>query len=220
MTLNTLKNLRLVVPGLIFVGFLLPLFAPALRISWFKSQLASLQSIYYLCLGCIVGGVYYILGVRSIFVRKSRETIDSNIKHTLLELCLNEPLVAQKRNHLSQGRALMNIFYGFIDGDESLKAKASNVRFNGLLWTSVADSQAMSLLFLVVYPLAYGFTRRPQYLWLSLICLFWALICHFGLMPAVTAKHIRLSNEQLDFMTQNFRERLRERIADAARNLP
>jgi hypothetical protein len=224
MSKDTLKKFRLIVPGVMIVFAFLPLFnlkvipqvgAPVYPL--FQSLSSLLPDYVISSLALIICGVlYYTLNIRYYFIRESHKNIQLNIKSTLLSPFGSDPLLAPKFASLRQGRTLMNIFYDFVDNDESLKVKAGSVYFNGLLWSSFADLQAVSLIATVVYLACFLLFRDNQFTYLAIICLALSLIARFILLPRVTAQHIELSNEQLEFILQKYPKELREKLVNSA----
>jgi hypothetical protein len=219
MSQETLKNLRFVVSGIILVAALLPLFATDLTFAWLKTELVSLQGLLYVVVIFPAGWLYYLSNLRKAFIRESLQQIHANINDQMLAPCLSDPLINGAQKQLREGRELLNIFYRFVDSDNSLKTRAGNVRFNGLMWTSVADSQAIATIFVLAYPIRFALGRHVCYLWLGLFCGLWFLVCEHLWMPIVTKRHIQLSNEQLDFIQQHFQKELCSKLTEAVEHL-
>jgi len=112
----------------------------------------------------------------------------------------------------------MNIFYSFVDNDESLKQKSKVVMFNGLIWSSFIDLCILSCLAALSYSILSIFTSKSHYIILAdlLFCFcFLSLIC----TSLLTRKHKTLSNEQLDIIAQTKKNEVELKIKEAIDNL-
>jgi len=156
----------------------------------------------------VLGALYRILDLRRFASRKSLRRVNNNIKDKLLDPCLKDSLISAAAGNLREGRALMHVFYKFIDRDPTLQEKAKRVRFNGLFWSSVADLTTIGAFGALTYWFAFMFTDRFHHLVMELGLGFVFLVAHFLLMPLVTRHHLDLSNEQLEFIVQNSRSEL------------
>lgn len=216
MTRTTLEKLRLVVPGVVILVvffFLLPSFPRVEDLSQFLLWLAGLL---YLVIVCVIGGLYNIIGIRWWFLRDSQSLIQANIKQKLTVPFHGEDQIRANIESLIQGRQLMHVFYSIVDNDESLKVKAQGVYFNGLLWSTIADVMAISSFGIPVYLIVYLFNPLPHYFVVALIlCIIYPIAALF-LMPKVTSKHIELSNDQLEFIVQHYRDELHEQLLNLA----
>ena len=73
----------------------------------------------------------------------------------------------------------MTIFYHFVDNDESLKDKAGDVRFNGLIWSSCFDFCILSGFGGIAYYIISLVTSKksPDILFFNIV--YW-LFCFLG----------------------------------------
>lgn len=94
----------------------------------------------------------------------------------------------------------MRVFYNIIDNDESLKRKGMNVMFNGIFWTSTADSALINFAFYFTYKYCYPTIENVHTL--MSFFLFTGIIS-IGLHIVSVIKHIYLSNEQLNPIVQD-----------------
>src|SRR5689334_16770164 len=116
---TTLKNLRLVIPGIFIIGAFYKYYE--LLFSPFE-KLGLIDYSYLFFFSAAIGAVYAIFKVRSIVVNSSHRKIDLNIKNSLIKL-YPVNLSQDQYNYLVDGRRLKSIFYHFIDNDASLTVK-------------------------------------------------------------------------------------------------
>ena len=139
MSKETLKALRLFVPGVMMLVLSLPLFQRELDFSRLASTLKWLDGLLYVLICSVVGALYHVTGARDYFLRNSLRSIDDNIKDKLLSACASDAQVAQSADRIRQGRLLLNVFYFFVDNHETLKEKAKDVHFSGLMCSSTVE---------------------------------------------------------------------------------
>jgi hypothetical protein len=208
MSQETLKWLRLFVPGVLLFLVLPPLFLETWDVSALAERFASLDLLRDSVVVIVLGALYAVLNLRKPALRSSLLRINDNIKDSMLRSCSGHTDILRAATKLRSGRTLMHVFYKFIDRDPTLQEKAKRVRFNGLIWTSVADIATIGLLGAVTYLIAFGIDDRSHYLGMSLACAMAFLVSYFLLLPLVVRHHIDLSNEQLEFIDQQFRRDL------------
>jgi len=219
MNKEMLKTFRLIIPGILIVLFLLPIYQRELSIESLNKIKIIFDSRIIIILGIVIGTLYYILNFRSWFFSKPVKKINDNIKYKLLKMCDNNPLILNKNKSLTTGRTLMIIFYRIIDNDESLKDIAKSVRLNGLIWSSIADVKATSLIVSFIYLILSWMSFK----WLYFICGLALITTHiiaFFLMSLVTQKQLSLSNEQLENINLHHIKEVNNLIEDAAERLP
>lgn len=208
MSQETLKRLRLLIPGILILLVFPPLFLPTLDASALWKRVSSTKVLFDSFVAVVIGSLYIILNARRVALKSSLASIDNNIKDKLLETCLPDPVISRKVSRLKQGRTLMHVFYRLVDNDPTLQEKAKRVRFNGLLWSTAADLMTVSALGSVAYTIGFMVTDRVHHLLLMLSLMALFVVAKFGLMPIITRKHIDISNEQLEFIRLYFRTNL------------
>ncbi|MGV3586301.1 MAG: hypothetical protein ACO1OF_04805 [Adhaeribacter sp.] len=190
---STLKYLRLLIPGLIFILGIYPIY------NIYFSDLFGVKSIdfgYVTILALIVGGIYYQLNIQRIITKPSHYFITRNIRHSLINIS-GLTLSDFQKNKIRKEKKYMNIFYNLLDNDESLKRKAANVYFNGIFWTSTADSFLINFLFYFTYKYeAIDVPGGSKLSKLFLVLAFFSVILHI----ISVIKHINLSNEQFKYI--------------------
>lgn len=193
---KSLKILRLICPGLLFLLYALPLL---FRTGFIKSINQLDDYTRYLCiLICIIalGAIYYILGVRNIFWRKIVMDLRNNIKNTFIDFFKSEIDIVHKIKSLSD-LELMSVFYKLIDDDDSLKDKQNDVRLNGLILTTVIDAQLLLLFFMPIYLL---FCILEKYYYFIVFVMILSAIIYLLLnlfKNKLKKKHFEYQNEQL-----------------------
>ena len=217
MSQETLKWLRLFVPGVLLFLVLPPLFLKTWDLSALADRFASLDLLRDSAVVVVLGALYTLLNLRRPALRSSLRRINDNIKDHLLGSCSGYTEISQAAAKLRNGRTLMHVFYRFIDRDPSLQEKAKAVRFNGLLWTSIADVATIGVLSALAYLIAFAIHDRSHYLGMSLASAIAFLVSYLLLMPLVVRHHIDLSNEQLEFIDQQFRGDLCNELKRIAR---
>jgi len=220
MNKETLKKWRILIPGIII--FFLILFS----LTNSKEELFAIHKIFktlewndsiYLGLVFIFGVIYYALNVRWIVWKPLNFQVQENIKNKILNASKLE-LTSSKWFNLKRGRALMNIFYSFVDSDESLKEKAKSVRLNGLAWSSFIDLSVLSCLSALLNSGIYIFTSKLHHVYLA-----WIMFCisfiSLLFVCLLTYRHIDKSNEQLEIIIQRKKDEIDPEIQKAVNNL-
>lgn len=210
MGMSGLKKWRLVVPGILII--IAVLFIIQESFSDFAQTYVSKpwNDITYTILAIAIGVFYSILNVRKILWNPYLNRVQTNIKNTLIR-AYDQPLSAQQRAYLVEGRRLMIIFYYFIDNDNSLLEKAKRVRFNGLQWTSTIDLTIISSCGALIFWVKLIIETNAYYLTMALILTILTLVS-FGLIQLTTRRHLSLSNEQLEIISQSYKQQLEDKI--------
>jgi hypothetical protein len=214
--LETLKYLRLVIPGVMWWVALRPLFSEHASLASF-GRLLSTSGIWNLTAAFVLGALYYILGARRVVWSKPLKKVNLNIEDRLLGACPGTSTSDEVK--LREGRTLMNLFYGFFKDDPRLEEKAKRVRFNGLIWTSTVDLSTVSFVSSCIYFATAIVVERGDFAVVGLVLLgVWAL-AQWVLLPATTDKHITLSDEQLEIIEQYHQPLLCAELARLARGV-
>lgn len=208
MSQETLKVLRFFIPGLMATIALEPVLRTASLIARFD-----LPDIAAYPLPVFVFGlVYYVLELRRLTFERPVNEINQNIKESLLACCKDRSELLAAGSILREGRKLMIVFYKIVDSDPTLSEKAKRVRFNGLIWSSLADVQVVGAIGAVVYLVAAAIRASLANAVTSLVLLGVVALARWGLMPRTTRKHLELSNEQLEVIAQEHRQDVCDRI--------
>lgn len=237
MSIERLSQMRIFVPGIMLIGVVVLLGLPWI-ISWYEDSL--ILSIVFsgtalAIVPWLLGAVYSIFGVRRRFMRESLERVNANIRDSLLAPYLHQGPIASAEHRLRRDNRLLDIFYDFIDNNESLKARSTGVYLNGLLWSSVIDLMVMAglltvmsvilLLILavagfltgtpVVLPSIFGW---PYYLLLALSGPGTYVVAARLMLPRVVNKHIELGERQTRIITQQYEDPLRQELKRIAKD--
>lgn len=217
---ETLKIWRLLIPGIIILIFFIPWLTNS------KEELFKIDSVFksfkwtdtfYLGVIILLEAIYYAVNARNLVWKPYHTKIQENIKDTLLTSCTIE-LTTKQWYGIKKGRALMNIFYSFVDNNPSLQEKAKGVRFNGLLWSTAIDLTTISCFGGVVYWILSLFTTKSHLIYVSSF-LFIAAIIALAFTKLLTYKHMDLSNQQLEMILQTNGPDIDKKVQDAIKNL-
>tara|TARA_R110000744_G_C19361432_1_gene561446 strand:+ start:178 stop:840 length:663 start_codon:yes stop_codon:yes gene_type:complete len=199
MNLETLKKLRLLIPGIIIViyGLFYISIISEKEFSGFEFKEYTIPTV----IAIIIGVFYEMFEVRYLVTNYSHKKIDLNIKNHICRL-FTQPLTDIQRQFLFNKNRLKSIFYHVVDNDESLKQKSKNIYFNGIIWTSTADLSIISIfisVFVLISMVFFEGTIKNDLLIFGFTTIMIGLIS-LGLHSLAFLKHIKLSNEQIDFI--------------------
>ena len=216
---NTLKRWRLIIPGVTIILLTFPLSTDNIdQLKDIGSMIKSLawDDLWYTAVIVVVGAIYYSLNIRWLVWKHFNSKVQNNIKERIFNLCSLQytPKIWYK---LKESRALMTIFYHFVDNDESLKDKAGDVRFNGLIWSSCFDFCILSGVGGIAYYIISLVTSKNHLIYFSSI-LFIGFFVFLGLSSLLTYKHLSLSNAQLDVIAQKYKHEVDTKIQEALKN--
>lgn len=216
MDLSTLKRMRVIVPGTTFVFFMMPVyifFSP--KVLEIDSALKFPLESYGAVLAFIVGTLFNTYDVRRLMLKRSLHKVDDNIQNKLLQEGLVAPQDIQKKEAVKKSRKLMNVFYAFIDADESLKERAKLVRENGLVLTSSADVALIGLFFAYLYLfLSWLYDINTLFLFSGLAIGLIAIISWGLVHSKALESQIKLGNEQINFIVQNKKTELQGKVME------
>lgn len=214
MSIKTLRFLRLVIPGFMILGIILTIQnRDLLELSKELQGIdLSKKSFMFYIIPIILGAIYYAIGLRNIFFKKPIQTVQKNIRDRLISKFDNDPDIASYSNKLKENSNIIEIFYGFVDTNPSLKEKSNNVRFNGVFLSSFADACVISIFAFLLYSALCIFTFSFYYLILLIISVIIFIFSYFLLLPNTTKKHLYYSNSQIDFITTNLHNELRQSL--------
>lgn len=203
-----LKWLRLVMPGLIAMVLLLPV----------KAQLATLYdstlpfevgAIELPLFALIIGIVYHVLGIRGYFNFKFHQRVTRNIRQRLWSAARPTPPPSDWDDKKSR-----DTFYNLVDNDNSLTARTDMIYFNGALWTSAADVRAVGL---IVSAIALGMIISNPNDAAAIVLLgvnAAAVVLSIPVSHLITKQHIKLGDEQLDYIAAHLKIELDRLIAN------
>lgn len=198
---STLKFLRLFIPGIIIVliGYCFIQIITDKKLGDLDFSEYSIPLIVALAFGAL----YQTFNIRYLITNFTHKQIDLNIKRNIMHLYIGN-LSATQTQYLFKKNRLKNVFYKIIDSDPSLSAKGKNMYFNGLLWTSFADTFIISILssiFILIFTLLNSTNSDDLYSFsfLLLLIAIASICCHF----IAFLNHVKISNSQIEFIETN-----------------
>jgi hypothetical protein len=208
MNKEKLHTLRLIIPGLLFLIILLLLIKGNQGIMGIK---ISSEDLIYLLFVFGIGSIYYVINPRMLLMKEPLQKINGNIRDKLLAPFSEDPQIKNSTEDLRKGDKLMNVYYHFIDNDESLKERAKEVFLNGLIWSSMVDLTFISLLGAIIFLVTFMFTKNSYFVLLTVI---FVVVCIMMLLltPNVVKKHIGFSNYQLGYITDIKKKELHDQL--------
>lgn len=216
MSLTQQKWLRFIIPGVMLYG-LLVIFCWTTK--WCELAIPkTYEEISKLLAAILLGFIYAMSGLREISNGYYYKRVNINVKRTLIA-----PFIDQ---HPDLGRLtwanVRPIFYGFVDNDKSLEKQSEIIRWNGLLWTSVADLRACciagALLFSISIVCGYHVSKlgfdfgRAGYPLTGLLLLF---LLSFRWSSQLTEQHRQLGREQCEHIILDKRNELLNKLQSA-----
>lgn len=207
MQLGLLKWLRFLVPGvLIFLYAALIIFITTGRVLEFPD----FSKAQYLPIIVVPAVVYYATKFRYWINNDSSAAISEKIRSEMVIIA------GHKDNRdLYSWKKLRSLFYKIIDEHKSLSEKKNIAYFNGMLWTSFADSIAISSIFiagsLTMYFLQYNNSIIAL---ISFIAIFFASVVGH---QACEKKQIEIAAEQLEIIKSEYRALIEKRLNDLDR---
>lgn len=208
---KTLKYLRVLIPGFIILIFILPASDQLLG----QNIFINFEYEYLVILALIIGSIYYQLNIQHIITKPSHYFITNNIFNKLLK-CLTDNISKEAKKKIKKERLYMQIFYKIVDNDETLKIRGEHVRFNGVFWTSSADTFIIGIIFFILYSI--NILIPSQEVNMSnflLIIILLSLLLHI----ISVINHIRLSNSQLNYIQCHKKDAVNKEFNSKMENL-
>lgn len=217
MELTTLKKIRMLYPGIyvIIQAVFIWLSNSGDTDAVFRLMDFSLdkERVVPVLVVLIIGLLYYAFDCRSILWKPIVNKVARNINERLLTIAKED---TSKTLSGEQKNSIKNLFYHFIGKDETLKTKAQNVMFNGAVLTSVLDTIILSVPILFI-EVCIAIVKRSTLTWAFFVTLFLLLICIIT-SPRLIKKHIALSNDQLDYINDNYVKECTDEIKKILKN--
>jgi hypothetical protein len=200
--LATLKLARFIVPGVIatlyaaFFGYLTDLWS-------FKTPTPenALRSIF-----CIVPAIlYYVTPLRHYINKPHHDNITEHIRTQLVGVSgrIDDP-------EKYSWKILRPFYFSKIDDDKSLTIKSELAYSNGLIWTTCADSTALSA-FAILLGLILGLLGHPGgWAAATVFCLI-AIVSFLGSL-ATTRKQRQIADEQIEIFEMSYKGDLQDRL--------
>jgi hypothetical protein len=157
-------------------------------------------TLWYL-IAFILGFLYFIFPFREASNKRYFDQVSENIRRELIRIAAvpDDP-----------GRytweAVRGIFYSIVDNDQSLSTKSKLAYANGYAWTTVADIRALAAIFallsILYFVLAFIVVGFNDGLWAIILFSFLYLVS-FPVSAALTSRHQRIGNEQIEIIEHN-----------------
>ena len=213
MSNTALAYWRFIIPGVFLYGLLALL---CWTTSWCSLALPeSYQEITKLLGAVALAVVYRFFPLREFSNGPFHARVNANIRE-LLGKPFQQTIPEAKSLPWKKMRV---IFYYFVDKDPSLKTQSENIRFNGLLWTSVADLRVVAMIGIgllcviaiavPIYPAAAFDEGR---LLLPMIGLWLLLGSSYYASHVLTEKHRKLGENQCDVIIAQYKSELAEKL--------
>lgn len=215
---TSLKTFRFIVPAAILYFYVVAL-------CWFSHwcELAmptSYDQFTKSILAIVLGYLYTVSCLRNLSNRDYHLEVNRNISERLYAPFVDDQNVPRGL----AWRKIKNVFYFFVDRDESLRHRSLLAFSNGLLWTSAADLRAISALACASFALSmlaasllgdanFDFARA---IYVFLLALFLFLLS-IPFSRRVTKKHLGIGSGQCDYIVLHSRNELREKLIEAGK---
>ncbi len=209
MSKETLKVMRLIVPGILIFLVLTPVVQGGLGFD--KLIGIDTKSAFHIIVVLILGAIYKTLEARKILFKEDLAALHEHIKDRLLKPFEGDTKISALKDR--PAKEFLKVFYNIIDNDNSLTQKTKDIYENGLLWSSYCDLGVICLLGIPVYLVAYLITSNSAFL--TFIALLGVLF--FVALPFCRLskkKHQRLGDDQLEVITTIHKERLQKLLTD------
>jgi hypothetical protein len=202
MSLSLLKALRFFVPAALILVYC-SIFGKIVGL-W-TTPIPDFSKDYYLPVVVAPAVLYYITPLRKWVNAPHHRRVNENLRRGLVSIA-GYPDRVDKYTW----KSLRPLFYSLVDGDESLKNKATLAYMNGLLWTSLADSTALSVLYAILAALLIAIGMKEAVVALELFCAI-AVVSIIGSV-VTTNKQIDIGNQQLEVMELKNKSDIEKRL--------
>ncbi len=216
MKLAQQKWWRFIIPGVMLYG-LLVIFCWTTK--WCDLPIPTTYlDVTKLLVSLVLGFMYSVSGLRELSNNFYHKRVNINIRDILVEPFLKtNPELEQIK-----WKELRHIFYQYVDHDKSLEKKSEIIRWNGVLWTSVADLRACSIIGVLCFSvsvicgynlssLAFDF-GKAGYPITGLVIIF---LLSFFFSSLITEKHRRLGREQCEYIILHYKDDLLKKLEAA-----
>jgi hypothetical protein len=207
MSLSDMKLWRLFIPAILIVAYGILLFY---LVNHKLLQMPDISKAPHLIVFIIPAALYYVTPLRKWFNSDSHEKINEALRSGLVTITgyTDKPSVYTWKN-------LRPLFYSIIDNDASLSTKTKLAYFNGLLWTSFADSAAIACGYCVASIILCFLNVDGSGLSLVLF----TIIGIFSIIAnkISTDKHIAIGKEQLEVVDLHYKSQIEARLNELER---
>jgi hypothetical protein len=203
MTIGKLKFLRFFVPSVLILIFIKIL---GLVTGWWETALPDFSKMQYLPTALIPGTLYYITPLRRWMNAPHHKRINENIRKELLNIG-----GLRDRPDIYTWKRLRSLFYSLLDEDKSLTRKGELAYFNGLIWTSCADSSVLSLMFSVLCVGLYLLGVQSCLLAMALFILIFVISAVGSIVT--TKRQMDIGEEQLEIIRLKYSDNVAKHLA-------
>ena len=218
MTLSNLKKIQFIYPGLYTFWVLYFI----IKASFIETNPFDNYKYYVICL--TISTLYHTLSARELlFTPIKKRIIDSNIRDQMFAIFTTSDILTQKSSTCiffeklvkKQKKSLesincMHCFYRCIDRDATLKVKSEIVMFNGSILCCIIDTILISFALLVLLFIDY-ITKIYSINYINVLHLLLAIFfVSLFLLPISIATHVKLSNNQLEYIFNNKESLIKE----------
>ena len=194
---GTLKTWRFIAPPIIFFTLLF-IVSKMLEFTKVGPPINAQDAVYnvgYLALAAI----YYITPLRDWANGIFHKRVNENLRFRMVMIAGLED--DPDRFPWSK---VKDIFYRRIDNDTSLKERSGDIMTNGLIWTTLADVTALSVIFFLgmIGLWTAKFDGAPE----AAAVMACIAVASRLMQDLVTARHIDMGNDQIRYMAQFHRD--------------
>jgi hypothetical protein len=197
-----LKAFRLFVPAALILVYW-SLFGKIVGL-W-ALQIPDFSKDYYLPIIIIPAALYYVTPLRTWANARYHKRVTENLRAGLVRIAgySDDP-------DAYTWKRLRPLFFSLVDSDDSLKNKASLAYMNGLLWTSFADSTAISVLYSLLAALLFTLGIREAAIAFVVFC----VIAGASTVGSIvtTKKQIEIGAEQLELIELKYKTDIEKRL--------
>ncbi|MBM1818045.1 hypothetical protein [Pseudosulfitobacter pseudonitzschiae] len=192
MSIETLKKLRFLVPGIII--FLFWAMLGSFTGDWKVQTSLAPDEVGKTASAFVLGLLYYVLPLRDWANRRNHDAVNSNISQALIKIG------SDGRNpDKSSWQQIKPLFYRLVNADDSLTNQSKRAMFNGLLWTSSADARAISIIFMII-SVAYHFAFDSQGALMGVFVFAAIAVFTWPISWTLTEMHKRIGDEQIEII--------------------
>lgn len=208
MSIELLKKVRLIAPGIIMFLFAVILGAAT---KWWKLELPDFEKAMYAPSLILPGLLYYITPLR--------KWVNQPHHNRLVEYIRAELVAAAEvddRPEKYSWRALKPFFFNKIDNDESLKTQSKLAYFNGSVWTTFADITALSIIYILLSISIWFIFNNDGAIFSAIVFFVFSVIGLLGSF-STTKKQMEIAKDQVDYIEFKYKSDLEKRIAELDR---
>ncbi|WP_027259639.1 hypothetical protein [Leisingera aquimarina] len=192
MSIETLKNLRFLVPGIIIFFFWAML--GSFTGDWKVQTSLAPDEVGKTASAFVLGLLYYVLPLRNWANRRNYDAVNSNITQALIKIGSDGGNPGK-----SSWQQIKPLFYRLVNADDSLTIQSRRAMFNGLLWTSSADARVISIIFTII-SVAYHFVFDSQGALMGVVVFSAIAAVTWPISWALTEMHKRIGDEQIEII--------------------